>query len=184
MLKKHQNVRKALPKRQQFHTKISPKKSPIYWANFSRKKVASGKKKSPKWRNFAQSGHTLTKISWEGGRGGSIPQWLAFLLPDPVAPGLIPGIPEILSDEKIVDYVEVNQQWCLEERGQWLDNVGWTYLVLVNGKLVTKNPLPSLNPFDFSEPFDKGEQSTARAPPNLVAQVGGFLSLANSRLLL
>ena len=34
------------------------------------------------------------------GGGGSIAQWLAYLFPDPAAPGLIPNIPEIFSEEK------------------------------------------------------------------------------------
>ena len=39
----------------------------------------------------------------------SIAQWLADLLPDPAAPGLIPSIPKSFSREKIVDIAEVNQ---------------------------------------------------------------------------
>ena len=49
-------------------------------------------------------------------RVGSIAQWLAYLLPDPVAPGSIPIIP------KKIYVAEVNQQRCLKERGQWLKN--------------------------------------------------------------
>ena len=36
------------------------------------------------------------------GEGGSIAQWLACLLLDPGAPGAIPGIPKIISEEKII----------------------------------------------------------------------------------
>ena len=52
-----------------------------------------------------------------------IAQWIAFALPNPAALGLIPGIPKFFSEEKIVDVAEVNQQRCLDESGQWLENV-------------------------------------------------------------
>ena len=40
-------------------------------------------------------------------------QLLAFLLPDPVAPGLIPRAPKSFSEEKIVDGADVAKvnQW-------------------------------------------------------------------------
>ena len=41
--------------------------------------------------------------------GGSIAQRLAFLLPDPAAPGSIPSVTKKNSDEKIVDIAEVDQ---------------------------------------------------------------------------
>ena len=66
----------------------------------------------------------------------NIAQWLAYLLLHPDAPGLIPSIPEIISEEKFVDVAEVNQLRCLEESGQWLDNVDQIHLVLASGKLV------------------------------------------------
>ena len=44
-----------------------------------------------------------------------IAQLLASLLPDPAVPGSIPSV-----------FPEVNQRRCLEESGQWLENVGWT----------------------------------------------------------
>ena len=47
-------------------------------------------------------------------QGGSIAQWLTYLLPDPAAPGLNPSIPEIFSEEKIVNVAEVNQRRCLK----------------------------------------------------------------------
>ena len=37
--------------------------------------------------------------------------------------------------EKRADVAEDNQQHCLEESGQRLENVDWTYLVLASGKL-------------------------------------------------
>ena len=40
-----------------------------------------------------------------------IAQWITFGLPNPAAL------------EKIVDVAEVNQQRCLDESGQWLENV-------------------------------------------------------------
>ena len=68
--------------------------------------------------------------------GGSISQWLAYLLPDPAAPGSIPSIPLKFSEEKVFDIAEVNQRRWLEECGHWLENVDQTYLVVVSGKQV------------------------------------------------
>ena len=39
-------------------------------------------------------------------------------------------------EHKIVNVVEVNQRLCLEESGQWLENIDQTHLVLAGGKLV------------------------------------------------
>ena len=50
---------------------------------------------------------------------GSIAQWLEYLLPDPAALGSITSFPKKISEEKIVEIVEVNQWHCLEESGQW-----------------------------------------------------------------
>ena len=36
---------------------------------------------------------------------------------------------------KIINVAQVNQQRCLEESGQWLENVDQTHLVLGSGKL-------------------------------------------------
>ena len=55
--------------------------------------------------------------------GGSIALWLAYLLPDPAEPGLIPSIPEKISEGNTVDVAEVYQSGCLEESGQWLEHV-------------------------------------------------------------
>ena len=71
--------------------------------------------------------------------GGSIAQWLAYLLPDPAAPGLIPSNPEIVSDENIVGVAQVNQRSCLDESGQWLENNAQTHVALSSGKLVLHN---------------------------------------------
>ena len=73
------------------------------------------------------------------GIGSSIAQWLvwlAYLLLDSAAPGLIPGIPQKISVEKIVEIAKVHQQRCIGEREQWLKNVNQAHLVLASGKLV------------------------------------------------
>ena len=57
------------------------------------------------------------------GGGGSIAQWWAYLLLDSAAPGLNPSVPEFFSEEKMVDVADINQRHCLEESGQWLENV-------------------------------------------------------------
>ena len=41
----------------------------------------------------------------------------------------------------IVDVPEVNQWHCLEESGQWLENVNRTHLVVGSGKLVQHKKL-------------------------------------------
>ena len=64
-----------------------------------------------------------------GGDEGSIAQWLAYL---------IPSIPQTISDEKLVDVAEVVQLHCLEESGQWLENVDQMHVVLASGKLPKK----------------------------------------------
>ena len=58
------------------------------------------------------------------------------MLPDPPAPGSIPSIPEIFSEEKIANDSKVHQQRCFEESEQWLENVDSIHLVLASGKLV------------------------------------------------
>ena len=73
-------------------------------------------------------------LTWSG--KGSTAQWLAYLILDPAAPGYIPSNPNFFSKEKIVNVAEVNQRRCLEETGQWLENVDRTHLVLASGKLV------------------------------------------------
>ena len=61
---------------------------------------------------------------------------MAYLLPDPVAPDLIPSIPNFFPEEKIVDDAEVNQQRCLNKSVLWVANVDQTHQVLASGKLV------------------------------------------------
>ena len=45
------------------------------------------------------------------------------------------------SKEKIVTFAEVNQCRCLEDSGQWLENVDWTHLVQASGKLVIQKKI-------------------------------------------
>ena len=51
--------------------------------------------------------------------GGSIVQWLSYLLPDPAAWVRFSSLPE--------DFAEVNQRFCLGESGQWLENADRTH---------------------------------------------------------
>ena len=53
---------------------------------------------------------------------------------DPAAPGLIPCILKKFSGEKLWNFNEVYQRRCLEESGQWLENVDQTQLDLTSGK--------------------------------------------------
>ena len=43
---------------------------------------------------------------------------------------------------KIINVAEVNQQYLLEESGQWLENVDRAHLVLVSGQPVLQKVLP------------------------------------------
>ena len=56
----------------------------------------------------------------------------AYLLLDPAAPASISSIPKKFPEEKIVNVAEVNQRRCLEESGQWFENVNQTHLVLAS----------------------------------------------------
>ena len=47
----------------------------------------------------------------------------------------IPAFPKFIR-RKIINVAEVNQRRCLEESGQWLENVDPTHLVLASGKPV------------------------------------------------
>ena len=76
--------------------------------------------------------------------GGSIAQWLSYLLLEPAAPGSIPSIPENFSEEKIVNVAEVNLRGSLEENGPWIENVDQTNLVLASGKLVLQKWTPGI----------------------------------------
>ena len=42
-------------------------------------------------------------------------------------------------EQNIVNSAKVNKWRCLEESGQWLENVDQTHLVLASGKLVLQN---------------------------------------------
>ena len=66
------------------------------------------------------SGNHNEVFSWD-----KIAQWLANSkhTSGPSCPSLIPSVPKYFSEEKIVNVAEVNPWRCLEESGQWLDNV-------------------------------------------------------------
>ena len=76
--------------------------------------------------------------------GGTIAQWLAYFLPDPAAPAMIPRVHAIFYKEKIVNVAEDYRRRCLEESGQWLENVDQTHLVLVF--LMVKRPSNNFYP--------------------------------------
>lgn len=62
------------------------------------------------------------------------------------------GVPgSILSILKKINVAEVNLYLCLEENGQWLENVDRAHLVLASCKLVLHNSMKGaackLNPF-------------------------------------
>ena len=48
---------------------------------------------------------------------------VSILASHPAAPCLTPSFPKKISEEKIVLVSEVNQQGCLQDSGQWLENV-------------------------------------------------------------
>ena len=61
---------------------------------------------------------------------------VSILASRPSCPGFDSLIPKKFSEEKNVDVAEVYQRRCLEESGQWLENVARTHLVLASGKPV------------------------------------------------
>ena len=63
------------------------------------------------------------------------------MLPDPAAPGSIPSAPNFFLQEKNAKVAEINNRRCLDESGQWLENVDRTNLVLASGKLVLQKVL-------------------------------------------
>ena len=67
-------------------------------------------------------------LTWK--RGGSIAQFLVYLLPDPTARGFIPS--KKISEEKIIDVAEVNQWRWVEESEQWVENVDQTHQVVAD----------------------------------------------------
>ena len=79
------------------------------------------------FKQYLVWGSWLTDIA----KGGSIPQWLAYLLPDPAALGSIP----IVSNKKLSTFVRlINGAGYRTVYGQWLENADQTHLVLVSGK--------------------------------------------------
>ena len=61
---------------------------------------------------------------------------MGSLLASPLPRVRFPLPPNFFIWKKIVDVAEINQRHCLEESGQWLENVDQTRLVLASGKLV------------------------------------------------
>ena len=55
-----------------------------------------------------------------------------------------PEFPKIFPLKKIVNVAEVNQQHCLEESGQWLENVDQTQLVMASGYQKKLSPMEAL----------------------------------------
>ena len=72
---------------------------------------------------------------------GSKARWLEYLILNPAVLVWIPSALKIFSWERIVNVAEVNQQRCLEESGQWLENVNRTHLHGTSGKLVIQKTL-------------------------------------------
>ena len=64
---------------------------------------------------------------------------ICFLASGPRCPGFDSQCYQIFSEEKIIIVAEVDQQRCLEESGQWLENVDQSHLVLAMGSLVLQN---------------------------------------------
>ena len=56
---------------------------------------------------------------------------LAYLLPDPAAPGSIPSIPKKIQRKEMTNVAGVYCRRWLEESGQRLENVDPTHLVLL-----------------------------------------------------
>ena len=61
------------------------------------------------------------------------------MLLDPAGPGSIHRVPDIFLEDRIVNFAELNQWCCLEESGQWLENVNRAHLELATGKLALQN---------------------------------------------
>ena len=74
--------------------------------------------------------------------GDSTAQRIAYLLLNSAVLGSIFSIPEFFQRNKLVHVAEVNQRHCLEESGQWLENVDRTHQVPYSGELVIQKELP------------------------------------------
>ena len=73
----------------------------------------TGEKNAPKLCAMMLLIHNYSLLNYK--LLGSIAQWLASLIPDQAPPGLIPSIPKILSEEKIIHVVEViNAAGCIK----------------------------------------------------------------------
>ena len=60
----------------------------------------------------------------------------SILASGPRCPWSISSVSKKFTQGKILSVAEVNQLSCLEESGQWLENVDLTHLVVASGKLV------------------------------------------------
>ena len=79
--------------------------------------------------------------------------------------GSIPGIPKIISEEKIIGFTEVNQWRSLEENGQWLENVDRTHLELASGKPVLQKSLPDFPASSTASSVWPPRPCTRSSPP-------------------
>ena len=70
-------------------------------------------------------------IGGVGGRGSTMVGILAF---GPTCPRFDSKHPRISLEEKIIDVAEINPWHCLEESGQWLENLDQTHIMLHSGK--------------------------------------------------
>ena len=88
-----------------------------------------------KLRNFDQFwiADNIKMIFWRGGQLSTI---VSILASRPSSPGYDSQRSQTMFKEKIVDVAEVKQWPCLEESGQWLENVHHTHLVLASSKQV------------------------------------------------
>ena len=68
--------------------------------------------------------------------GGSIAQWIAYLLLDPAATGLIPWIPVIFQRNTLSLLLRLINGTCWRNKDSGLKNVDRTHLVLGSGKPV------------------------------------------------
>ena len=73
--------------------------------------------------------------------GGSIAQWLHTFIWTHLLCVRFPVFPKKIQMKKIANFPEVNQWSCLEESGQWLENVYQTHLELASGRLVLQKRL-------------------------------------------
>ena len=104
------------------------------------------------------------------------------MLLDTAASDSIHSAPKKISEEKIVDVAEVNQWHCLDESGQWLENLDQTHLVLASGKLVLQKAKTEKNvpaPSGAETGLEYGNIRTGSESNPRPLAYGYFLSLAH-----